>query len=139
MDAELIKALMTQLEASSLCELELSQGDDHLRLKKAGPTAPPAAVTPAAPTPAQAVDAEATITAPLVGIVYLSAEPGAPVFKQVGDHVAVGEVVCIIESMKMMNEIHSHVSGTIKAVNVDNESLVEYHQPLFTVEEEPNA
>ena len=76
------------------------------------------------------------VKAPLVGIVYLAPKPGADPYFQVGDHVKKGDVVCIIESMKMMNEIKSTVSGTVKAVKVDNESLVEYDQPLLIVQED---
>lgn len=146
MDTKMIEVLIKQLEQSSLHELELTLGEDSLHLVKASPVVPaaPAApdpnTVPATPlNPALAPQPEkpagTAIKAPLVGIVYLAPKPGADPYVKVGDHVKKGEVVCIIESMKMMNEIKSTVSGTLKAVEVDNESLVEYDQPLFTVEE----
>ncbi|MDU5203642.1 MAG: biotin/lipoyl-containing protein, partial [Lacticaseibacillus rhamnosus] len=92
---------------------------------------------PVTPVPDKPQADEGTaVKAPLVGIVYLAPKPGADPYFQVGDHVKKGDVVCIIESMKMMNEIKSTVSGTVKAVKVDNESLVEYDQPLLIVQED---
>ncbi|RXT58602.1 acetyl-CoA carboxylase biotin carboxyl carrier protein [Lacticaseibacillus chiayiensis] len=146
MDTKMIEVLIKQLEQSSLHELELTLGEDSLHLVKASPVAPaapaasPANTVPATPVnPAPAAKPEepagTAIKAPLVGIVYLAPKPGADPYVKVGDHVKKGQVVCIIESMKMMNEIKSTVTGTLKAVEVDNESLVEYDQPLFTVEE----
>ncbi|QVI33989.1 acetyl-CoA carboxylase, biotin carboxyl carrier protein [Lacticaseibacillus chiayiensis] len=146
MDTKMIEVLIKQLEQSSLHELELTLGEDSLHLVKASPVAPaaPAAspantvpVTPVSPAPAAKPEEPAgtAIKAPLVGIVYLAPKPGAAPYVKVGDHVKKGQVVCIIESMKMMNEIKSTVTGTLKAVEVDNESLVEYDQLLFTVDE----
>ena len=142
MDTKMIEVLIKQLEQSSLHELELTLGNDSLHLVKASPAAAPAPVTPApentAATPVTPVpdkpqaDEGTAVKAPLVGIVYLAPKPGADPYFQVGDHVKKGDVVCIIESMKMMNEIKSTVSGTVKAVKVDNESLVEYDQPLLS-------
>ena len=141
MDTKMIEVLIKQLEQSSLHELELTLGNDSLHLVKASPAAAPAPVTPApentAATPDKPQADEGTaVKAPLVGIVYLAPKPGADPYFQVGDHVKKGDVVCIIESMKMMNEIKSTVSGTVKAVKVDNESLVEYDQPLLIVQED---
>lgn len=73
------------------------------------------------------------ITSPLVGLAYLQASPDAPPFKKVGDAVAEGEVVCIIEAMKIMNEITSDRSGTVKSIHVDNEEVVEFGQPLIEI------
>lgn len=150
MEAEFIYGLMNRLTDSTLSELELTQGDERLVLRKpevtvAGDPAVTSVVAQptVAPIDIAVPDAAATsavqttpIEAPLVGVVYLTPEPGAAPYKQVGDHVNAGEIVCIIESMKMMNEIQSPVSGTITAVQVESESLVEYHQPLFAVEED---
>ena len=149
MDTKMIEVLIKQLEQSSLHELELTLGNDSLHLVKASPAAAPAPVTPAPentainqalpprPDPKKPQADEGTaVKAPLVGIVYLAPKPGADPYFQVGDHVKKGDVVCIIESMKMMNEIKSTVSGTVKAVKVDNESLVEYDQPLLIVQED---
>ena len=142
MDTKMIEVLIKQLEQSSLHELELTLGNDSLHLVKARPApVTPApentAATPVTPVPDKPQADEGTaVKAPLVGIVYLAPKPGADPYFQVGDHVKKGDVVCIIESMKMMNEIKSTVSGTVKAVKVDNESLVEYDQPLLIVQED---
>lgn len=145
MDTEMIEVLIKQLEQSSLHELELTLGNDSLHLVKASAAPAPIvntqATVPSQPvTPETAVPAEpeagTAIKAPLVGIVYLSPKPDADPYFKVGAHVNKGDVVCIIESMKMMNEIKSTVSGTLKAINVDNESLVEYDQALVTIEED---
>lgn len=147
MDTEMIEVLIKQLEQSSLHELELTLGNDSLHLVKASAAPAPIvntqATVPSQPvTPETAVPAEpeaptgTAIKAPLVGIVYLSPKPDADPYFEVGAHVDKGDVVCIIESMKMMNEIKSTVSGTLKAINVDNESLVEYDQALVTIEED---
>lgn len=74
-----------------------------------------------------------TVDSPLVGIVYLAPSPESPVFKQVGDTVEVGDVLCIVEAMKIMNEIKSNVSGVVSEVLVDNQSIVEFGQPLFRI------
>lgn len=88
------------------------------------------------PAPAVAmVEGNHPITSPLVGVVYLKPSPDKPVFKQVGDLVVKGEVVCIIEAMKVMNEIVSDVDGVITAVLIENEEVVEFGQPIFQVKE----
>jgi acetyl-CoA carboxylase biotin carboxyl carrier protein len=137
MDEKMIAALMAQFEQSSAVELELTSGEDHLRLKKARHSQPAATKKPATATPVPA--AGTPVQAPLVGIAYLRPAPDQPVFKQVGEHVTAGEVVCVIESMKMMNEVTSPVSGVIQEVLIANESLVEYHQDLFLITEEADA
>lgn len=73
------------------------------------------------------------ILSPIVGVVYLSSEPGKPVFKKVGDEVKVGETLCIVEAMKVMNEIKSEVDGTITEVLIEDSQVVEYNQPLFRI------
>ena len=88
-----------------------------------------------AATPAPAVVEGVTIDSPLVGVAYLTPSPDKPAFKSVGDKVAKGEVVCIVEAMKVMNEITSDVAGEIVEVLVDNEQVVEFNQPLFRVKE----
>lgn len=117
----------------------------HIYAGSAAPSAPapaaapvPAAAAPAAPTaPAAAPKADSklvTIKSPMIGTFYRQAGPGKPVFANVGDEVAPGKVVCIIEAMKLFNEIESEVSGKIVKVLVDDASPVEYDQPLFLVE-----
>lgn len=145
MELTAVQKLMEQFEDSTARELELTDGDFHLRLSKnrAAKASPaPVEATPspasAAPAPAPAapqVAAETqTIKAPLVGTVYLQPKPGAKPYLQVGQQVNAGDVVCVIEAMKMMTEVKSQVAGTVKAVLVEDEQLVEVDQPLFTVE-----
>ncbi|MGO3578209.1 MAG: acetyl-CoA carboxylase biotin carboxyl carrier protein, partial [Leuconostoc falkenbergense] len=82
---------------------------------------------------AQPETAGVEIVAPMVGTVYLQPKPEAPMFKQVGDKVTVGETVAVIEAMKLMTEIHSEVSGTISEILVENEEVVDYNKPLYVV------
>ena len=145
MELTAVQKLMEQFEDSTARELELTDGDFHLRLSKnrtakASPapveaTPSPAPVAPA-PTSAapQAAEVAQTIKAPLVGTVYLQPKPGAKPYLQVGQQVTAGDVVCVIEAMKMMTEVKSQVAGTVKAVLVEDEQLVEVDQTLFTVE-----
>lgn len=100
----------------------------------AAPAAPSAPAAPAAPAPAPKADNLVTIKSPMIGTFYRQSGPGKPIFVNVGDEVAPGKVVCIIEAMKLFNEIESEVSGKIVKVLVDDASPVEYDQPLFLVE-----
>ena len=145
MELTAVQKLMEQFEDSTARELELTDGDFHLRLSKnrtakASPApveaTPSPAPTAGAPTSAapQAAEVAQTIKAPLVGTVYLQPKPGAKPYLQVGQQVNAGDVVCVIEAMKMMTEVKSQVAGTVKAVLVEDEQLVEVDQPLFTVE-----
>src|SRR5699024_1728657 len=144
MELTAVQKLMEQFEDSTARELELTDGDFHLRLSKnRAAKASPASVeatpspAPAAPTPTsaalQAAEVAQTIKAPLVGTVYLQPKPDAKPYLQVGQQVNAGDVVCVIEAMKMMTEVKSQVAGTVKAVLVEDEQLVEVDQPLFTV------
>ncbi|MGZ9851387.1 acetyl-CoA carboxylase biotin carboxyl carrier protein [Limosilactobacillus ingluviei] len=145
MELTAVQKLMEQFEDSTARELELTDGDFHLRLSKnRAAKASPAPVeatpspAPAAPAPTsaalQAAEVAQTIKAPLVGTVYLQPKPGTKPYLQVGQQVNAGDVVCVIEAMKMMTEVKSQVAGTVKAVLVEDEQLVEVDQPLFTVE-----
>ncbi len=140
MELTAVQKLMEQFEDSTARELELTDGDFHLRLSKnrtAKASPAPVEATPSpAPTSAapQAAEVAQTIKAPLVGTVYLQPKPGAKPYLQVGQQVNAGDVVCVIEAMKMMTEVKSQVAGTVKAVLVEDEQLVEVDQPLFTVE-----
>lgn len=145
MELTAVQKLMEQFEDSTARELELTDGDFHLRLSKnraakaspapveAMPSPAPAAPAPTSAAP-QAAEVAQTIKAPLVGTVYLQPKPGAKPYLQVGQQVNAGDVVCVIEAMKMMTEVKSQVAGTVKAVLVEDEQLVEVDQPLFTVE-----
>lgn len=155
MTLEEIQAIIDQIDASDIREIDLNYQDLHLYLNKNRTTqhstseAPAKAVTPEttsnvpvttatdAPKPAAPATEppanEEAIKAPLVGVIYLQPSPDKPAYKQVGDTVQVGEVVCVIEAMKMMTEIKSKVAGTITSILVENEEVVEFDQPLFKV------
>lgn len=139
-----IQKLMAEFEKSSTRELKIDDQDFHLYLSKNEKAAP----TPSAPnndgnqdgkaaaqTPAPAPASAASIKAPLVGTVYLQPKPDQPTYIKVGDHVHKGDVVCVIEAMKMLTEVKSDRDGVVKAVNVENGDLVEFNQPLFTITE----
>lgn len=152
MDLQTISSLMDQFEDSDIRELKIDEGDFHLYLSKNKINkmkSKPAPVVenkePASKTLAKSEDTEvestsdakdAAVKAPIVGIVYLQAKPGQPAFVKVGDHVEKGQTVCIIEAMKMMTEIKSTLTGTVTAINVENEDLVEVDQPLISVKED---
>lgn len=146
MDFQEIQKLMDDFEDSNTRELKIDNGDFHLYLSKnkhAHAASQPQAAVPqpaANPQPAEkeqtAVPAGRVIKAPLVGTVYLQAKPDADPYVKVGTHVNKGDVVCVIEAMKMMTEIKSEYTGTISKVHVTNEELVEVEQPLFTVTED---
>lgn len=136
---------MDDFEDSNTRELKIDDGDFHLYLSKnkqdhAASQPQAAAPQPAAnPQPKKeqpAVPTGSVIKAPLVGTVYLQAKPDADPYVKVGSHVNKGDVVCVIEAMKMMTEIKSEYTGTISKVHVTNEELVEVEQPLFTVTED---
>lgn len=136
-----IKELIALLEESSLSVLEVKDDDKKIRLEKAqAVAAAPAAVTvnnapvqaPAAPA-AEVEDNSKTITAPIVGVFYAAPSPDSDPYVQVGKKVKKGDVVCIIEAMKCMNEIQAEEDGEITAVLVTNGELVEYNQPLFAI------
>jgi acetyl-CoA carboxylase biotin carboxyl carrier protein len=153
MDIKQIQDLIRFVSKSGVNEVAIEQKDFKITIKTAGePTvvhatlplqsaaAPaPAAVAPAA-APAAAAPAVAdtsnyvTIKSPMIGTFYRSSSPDKPLFVNVGDEIKAGAVVCIIEAMKLFNEIESEVSGRIVKVLVDNASPVEYDQPLFLVE-----
>ena len=144
---EEIRGLIADLENSSLREFKVVDGEFSLHLSKNkneavvnAPVQTPV-VAPAAVTSDQAqVAAEpetlttgTKIVAPMVGTVYLQPKPDAPMFKQVGDKVSVGETVAVIEAMKLMTEIHSEVSGTVAEILVANEEVVDYNKPLYRI------
>jgi len=156
-DIRKVKKLIELLDESGLAEIEITEGDDSVRISRnsssvAAPApiyAPPvqAAAPPpssAAPAPAAAAPAAADaaddsegfeVTAPMVGSFYSAASPGAAPFVQVGDQVNEGDTLCIIEAMKMMNQIEAEVSGIIKSIRVQNGDPVEYGQILFVIDQ----
>ena len=149
MDVRKIKKLIELIEASDIAELEIVEGEESVRISRnssqpimmAAPqaAAPVAAAPPVASTPiveaAQAVEhVGETIDSPMVGTYYSSASPTSSPFVTVGQSVSVGDTLCIIEAMKMLNQIESEKSGVIKEILVENEQPVEFGQPLFVIE-----
>jgi acetyl-CoA carboxylase biotin carboxyl carrier protein len=155
MDIRKVKKLIELLEESGIAEIEISEGEESVRISRypAGGVAPapvvhyaapqqmaapsagaPSAAPQAAPTPVAAPRADHTVTAPMVGTFYASATPGAKPFVDIGSEVNVGDTLCIIEAMKMMNQIESDKSGRVTAVLVKNGDPVEFGQPLFIIE-----
>ncbi|MEJ6399802.1 acetyl-CoA carboxylase biotin carboxyl carrier protein [Nicoliella lavandulae] len=144
MDEQDVERLIDKFDQSNLTELRIDgqiyfSKLDHPQQVVAQPTgnnAQPAA-NPAAPQKAATANNEgAQIKAPLVGIVYFAPSPDKPVFKEVGDHVKKGETVCVIEAMKVINDVKSPVSGTITKQLVSDGEMVEYDQPIFAIEED---
>lgn len=147
MDIRKVKKLIEMLENSNLEEIEIQEGEESVRLVKSNGSAPKlqqqSIVVPQEnlAVPAQPVTEESevapkdsnSINSPMVGTFYASASPGAKPFISVGDVVQEGDVVCIVEAMKMMNEIKSEFSGTVLSVNVENSEPVEYGQSLFEI------
>ena len=149
MDIRKIKKLIELLEESGLAELEISEGEESVRIARftqganvMAQAAPVALQTQAAPAPAVAPPAavpaeqrdENMVTAPMVGTFYASPAPGAKAFVEIGQEVRVGQVLCIIEAMKMMNQIESERAGKVVAVLAKNGEPVEFGQPLFAIE-----
>lgn len=145
MDLEKIEGLVKIVENSSLTEFSIKDGDTEITMSKlthppviaAGVPAAPLAVAPTQPTAAEekaeAADEFELILAPIVGTFYSAAAPDVPAYVKVGDHVKAGQTVCILEAMKLMNEIQADYDCEIEAVLVSNEQKVEYGQPLFRV------
>lgn len=152
MDLRKLKTLIDLVQNSGISELEISEGEEKIRIAKnlsapaqasymvSAPAtqyapAPVAAAAPVAPT-AAAASAEPeghAVKSPMVGTFYRSGTPGAPAFAEVGQTVKAGDTLCIIEAMKLMNEIEADASGVIKAVLVENGQPVEYGQTMFII------
>ncbi len=155
MEIRKVKKLIELLDESGISEIEITEGEESVRITRNAPsvTAPvPAYVAPAfaapapeavpaappatAAAPAAADDADGyAVTAPMVGTFYAASSPGSPPFVQVGDHVNEGDTLCIVEAMKMMNQIEAEVSGTVKSVRVQSGDPVEYGQILFVIDQ----
>jgi acetyl-CoA carboxylase biotin carboxyl carrier protein len=142
MDLKQLQKVIDMMEASSLAELEISEGDIRIALKRATAQQAPMVVSPAI-TPAQEAVEEKTenknkhsghvLQSPMVGTFYRSPSPSSPPFVEVGKSVKKGDVVCIVEAMKMMNQIEADKSGKIEAILVEDGQAVEFDQPLFTI------
>jgi acetyl-CoA carboxylase biotin carboxyl carrier protein len=147
MDLRKLKKLIDLVQESGIAELEITEGEEKVKIVKGGVvsvSAPPVMATPAAapagaPAPAAAPAGEVrdaaqeghVVKAPMVGTFYRSPSPDAKVFVEVGQAVKEGDTICIIEAMKLMNEIEADASGVVKAILVENGQPVEYGQPLF--------
>jgi acetyl-CoA carboxylase biotin carboxyl carrier protein len=155
MDLRKIKTLIDLVQQSGIAELEITEGEEKVRISRTGngatfmqPMMPnvmmspdgmhttqamqmiqPAAAAPVAPEPAGH-----TLKSPMVGTFYRSPSPGSPSFVEVGQTVTKGQTLCIIEAMKLLNEIESDASGVVKAILIENGQPVEYGQPLFVIE-----
>ena len=152
MDVRKIKKLIELIESSDIAELEIVEGEESVRISRnstqpvyAAPAmAAPAPVAPAAPvsglnhtspgTEEADLPSGDTMDSPMVGTFYTAGSPSSPAFVKVGDSVSVGDTLCIIEAMKMLNQIESDKSGVVKAILVENETPVEFGQPLFVIE-----
>ena len=158
MDIRKIKKLIELLEDSSLTEIEIVEGEESVRLSRGGhssagiaqhslhpdvqaaawsapaaPTAPPPAIEAAASPQEETVPEGELVRAPMVGTFYASSSPEAEPFVSLGQQVSEGETMCIIEAMKMFNQIEAEASGTVVAVLVENGQPVEFDQPLFVI------
>jgi acetyl-CoA carboxylase biotin carboxyl carrier protein len=155
MDIRKIKKLIELLEESGIAEIEIKEGEEAVRISRMPvggvvthslpaaaqlPAAASAATSPAAAAAAPPAEPpkpkpnEHVITAPMVGTFYASPSPGAKAFVEIGDEIKVGQVLCIIEAMKMMNQIEADKAGRITSVMASNGDPVEFGQPLFVVE-----
>ena len=151
MDIRKVKKLIELLEESGISELEISEGEESVRISRhprvamqapmamASPMMQ-AALPPSAATPATAAgehkprNDDYTVTSPMVGTYYSAASPGAKSFVEIGTEIKVGQILCIIEAMKMMNQIESDKAGRVTAILAKNGEPVEFGQPLFIIE-----
>ncbi|MGC8521415.1 MAG: acetyl-CoA carboxylase biotin carboxyl carrier protein [Steroidobacteraceae bacterium] len=149
MDIRKIKKLIELLEESGIAEIEIKEGEEAVRISRmptgnavvhAMPQIAAAVPAEAAPAAAAAVEAakprpnEHVVTAPMVGTFYAAPTPGAKPFVDIGDEIKVGQVLCIIEAMKMMNQIEADRAGRVTSIMARNGDPVEYGQPLFVIE-----
>ncbi len=154
MDIRKVKKLIELLDESGIAEIEITEGEESVRISRyaqgapaapvathvaapapvaAAPAAAPAA--PAAAAPAEPEEDGFEVTAPMVGTYYSSSSPGAAPYVQVGDRINEGDTLCIIEAMKMMNQIEADVSGVIKSIRIQNGEPVEFGQTLFVIDQ----
>jgi acetyl-CoA carboxylase biotin carboxyl carrier protein len=153
MDIRKVKKLIELLEESNIDEIEIKEGEESVRISRNGaqsmaipqylphyapPPQPLPAAAPAAPAAVEAAPAAAepegqVVRSPMVGTFYRSPSPTSPMFVEVGQTVKVGDIICIVEAMKMMNQIEADKAGTIGAILVENGEPVEFDQPLFSI------
>jgi len=152
MDLRKLKKLIDLVQESGIGEIEITEGEEKVRISRQAPASPmmmapagmqayipgaaaamPAGAAPVAPAP-PAQPSGHSLKSPMVGTFYRAPSPAAPPFVEVGQQVSKGQTLCIIEAMKLLNEIESDVSGTVKAILVENGQPVEYGQTLFLIE-----
>jgi acetyl-CoA carboxylase biotin carboxyl carrier protein len=149
MDIRKVKKLIELLEESNIDEIEIKEGEESVRISRNGaaalaasmaapmiaaPVAPIAPAAVAAPVVAEAASPRGhLVKSPMVGTFYRSPSPSSPVFVEPGQHVKVGDVICIIEAMKMMNQIEADKAGVVEAILVEDGQAVEFDQPLVTI------
>jgi len=157
MDIRKVKKLIELLDESGIAEIEITEGEESVRISRYAAAAPAAAapvamVAPAPAAPAAVAAAPAAVsveeseleedgfevTAPMVGTFYAASSPGAAPYIQVGDRVDEGDTLCIIEAMKMMNQIEADVSGTVKSIRMQNGEPVEFGQTLVVIDQRQN-
>ena len=156
MDIRKVKKLIELLDDSGIAEIEITEGEESVRISRyaagtpvaAAPVAAPAAPAPSpasAPAPSEASSPASQpaaaeedgyeVTAPMVGTFYAASSPGAAPYVQVGDRVSEGDTLCIIEAMKMMNQIEADVAGVVKSIRIQNGEPVEFGQVLFVIDQ----
>jgi len=147
MDIRKVKKLIELLEESNIAEIEIHEGEESVRISRQNtlttplfaPASAPAAVageqpaSPPAPTQPPEIQGHA-VKSPMVGTFYRSPSPGSKSFVEEGQQVAVGDILCIIEAMKILNQIESDKAGTVKKILVENGQPVEYNEPLFIID-----
>jgi len=153
MDLRKLKKLIDLVEESGIAELEITEGEEKVRIAKVAPNSqtilasnpmayhyplqgtmtPPAQAVAAAVVAATPEEEGHVVKSPMVGTFYRSPSPGAPAFVEIGQSISEGQTLCIIEAMKLLNEIESDVSGTVKRILVENGQPIEYGQPLFVI------
>jgi acetyl-CoA carboxylase biotin carboxyl carrier protein len=155
MDIRKVKKLIELLDESGIAEIEITEGEESVRISRyaqtvpvapaampmvAAPAAAPVAAA-AAPVAAQAAEPEEDgfeVTAPMVGTFYAASSPGAAPYVQVGDRISEGDTLCIIEAMKMMNQIDADVSGVVKSIRLQNGEPVEFGQTMIVIDQRQN-
>jgi len=149
MDIRKVKKLIELLEESGIAEIEIKEGEEAVRISRMptgayathapapvmmAPPVTPVAIAAPIEAPAKPRPNEHVVTAPMVGTFYAAATPGAKAFVDIGDEVKIGQVLCIIEAMKMMNQIEADKGGKVTSVMAQNGDPVEFGQPLFVIE-----
>ena len=152
MDIRKVKKLIELLDESGIAEIEITEGEESVRISRYSQNAPapvavaaPVAAAPVAAAPVAAAVVQADpeedgfeVTAPMVGTFYAASSPGAASYVQVGDRVNEGDTLCIIEAMKMMNQIDADVSGVVKSIRLQNGEPVEFGQTMIVIDQRQN-